>query len=125
MATSTRHTAPLVDISLPATPPQPHAVGRELDETIHAEDGTPLAARFFEPRARARGAVLMAGAMGVPQSFYAPLATWLAEEGYLAVTFDYRGMGQSRRGSLREVDADIVTWAEQDTGAVLRALQTR
>lgn len=113
MATSVR---PLIEASGAVEP---------VDETIHAQDGTPLAARFFEPGAYRRGAVLIAGAMGVAQSFYASLATWLAEEGYLVVTFDYRGMGRSRRGSLRDVDADILTWAEQDTQAVLRALQTR
>jgi predicted alpha/beta hydrolase len=34
-------------------------------------------------------------------------------------------MGKSRTGSLRRVRADIVTWAEQDATAVLRALETR
>jgi predicted alpha/beta hydrolase len=92
---------------------------------IRAQDGTELATRFFTPSGRARGAVLIAPAMGVPQSFYAPFATWLAEHGWVAVTFDYRGSGRSRRGSLRDVDADIVTWAEQDTAAVLRALEAR
>jgi predicted alpha/beta hydrolase len=41
------------------------------------------------------------------------------------VTFDYRGTGSSRRGPLREVDADILTWARLDTTAALRALQDR
>ena len=59
-----------------------------------------------------------AAAMGVPQSFYAAFARWLAAEGFHAATFDYRGMGRSRRGSLRDVEADILTWAEQDTAAV-------
>lgn len=113
MATLARH---LVDVSAPAEP---------LESFIPTWDGTSLAARFFTPRGRARGAVLIAPAMGVPQSFYAPFATWLADEGFVAVTFDYRGMGRSRRGSLRDLDADIVTWAEQDTAAVLRALETR
>src|SRR5690606_40663037 len=96
-----------------------------IDTVVLAEDDTALAARFYAPSGRARGAVLLVGAMGVPQSFYAPLARWLAAEGFLAATFDFRGMGRSRSGSLRGLDADILTWAEQDTGAVLRALQTR
>lgn len=95
------------------------------DTIVLAPDDTPLAARFYAPVGRARGAALIAGAMGVPQTFYAPLARWLAGEGFHVATFDYRGMGRSRRGSLRDVDADILTWAEQDTAAVLRALQTR
>ena len=113
MATLAR---PLVESDVPADP---------VDTVVHAEDGTPLAARFYAPSGRVRGAVLIAAAMGVPQSFYAAFARWLACEGFHAATFDYRGMGRSRRGSLRDVDADILTWAEQDTAAVLRALQTR
>jgi predicted alpha/beta hydrolase len=113
MATLVR---PLVDVSAPV---------EALDWTVLAKDDTPLAARFYAPTAHARGAVLIVGAMGVPQSFYAPLARWLAAEGFHAVTFDYRGMGGSRRGSLRDVDTDILTWAEQDTTAVLSMLRTR
>ncbi len=105
----------------PATPPTPHFD----DTTVHAADATPLAVRFYEPLGAARGAVLIVPAMGVPQSYYAQFASWLAREGFQVATFDYRGMGRSRRGSLRDVDADILTWAEQDTAAVLRALGDR
>jgi predicted alpha/beta hydrolase len=100
-----------------------------VDETITTTDGYPLAARFFAPPATLRGAwrgsVLIAPAMGVPQSYYQAFATWLANRGYLAVTFDFRGMGLSRRGSLRGLDADIFTWAERDAAAVLDALVAR
>lgn len=95
------------------------------DVALTTADMTPIAARFYTPSIAARGAVVIVPAMGVPQSFYAPLATWLAREGYHTVTFDYRGMGKSRRGPLSAVDADIITWAEQDTAAVLRALAVR
>jgi predicted alpha/beta hydrolase len=134
MATLVRRDSPVtpaIDVPAAAQPvpaqpvPAQPTPAQPADTTVTAQDGTPLAARFFAPSARTRGAVLIAGAMGVPQSFYAPFATWLAAEGYLTVTFDYRGMGRSRRGSLRDVDADVLTWAEQDTTAVLRALETR
>ena len=111
-------TSPLSGALRPAPPP--------FDErTVSTDDGAPLTARFFGPRTPARGAVLIASAMGVPQRFYEPFARWLAGHGFLAVTFDYRGMGLSRHGSLRDVDADIVTWAERDTQAVLHALAAR
>jgi predicted alpha/beta hydrolase len=91
---------------------------------VVTDDGTPIAAKLYVP-ARPKGAVFIVSAMGVPQSFYARFAQWLAAEGFASVTFDYRGMGESRRGSLRDVDADILTWAEQDTTAVLRELEHR
>ncbi len=71
-----------------------------LEEAIAAADGERIAARFFAPAGPARGAVLLAGAMGTPQDYYRRFAEWLAAQGYLAATFDYRGTGLSRRQSL-------------------------
>lgn len=92
------------------------------DETLVAADGTPLAAKLFSASGKARGAVVIVPAMGVGQRYYEPFARWLGEQGFHALTFDYRGSGASRQGSLRKVDADIVTWAEQDAQAALDAI---
>ena len=89
------------------------------------EDGTPITTRFYPAAQPAQGAVLIVPAMGVPQNYYRAFATWLAREGFHVATFDYRGMGLSKRGSLRDVDADVITWAEQDTQAVLTSLAAR
>jgi len=69
--------------------------------------------------------VLISGGLGIPQRFYLPFARWLAGRGYLVMTFDLRGMGESRRPehrrSLRGLQADMLTWARQDfTAAVAR-----
>jgi len=92
---------------------------------LAAVDGTPLAARHFAPAGPACGAALIAAAIGVPQTFYEPLATWLAAIGLHALTFDYRGIGLSRRGPLRQLDIDLTGWARLDATAALRALQDR
>jgi predicted alpha/beta hydrolase len=89
---------------------------------IATADGERLAARIFSPGRQAAAAVLMVPAMGVTQSFYRPLAAWLASEGCLVATFDYRGIGASRRGPLRELRADILAWAQLDCAAMLDAL---
>ncbi|MCK6406477.1 MAG: alpha/beta fold hydrolase [Rhodocyclaceae bacterium] len=97
-------------------------------ETIHAADGHALAARFYSPGESyptARGAVLIVPAMGVSQEYYADFANWLALHGYAAITFDYRGMGHSRRGSLRGFEADIFDWAKLDCAAAADALTQR
>lgn len=99
------------------------AAQRDID--VVTRDGHRLAARLFEPAGSARGAILLVPAMGVTQAFYRPLAAWLAAEGFLVATFDFRGIGLSRRGPLRELDVDIVGWAERDCGAVLDALAAR
>lgn len=92
---------------------------------IVTADGTPLAARIFQAAAAPRGAVLIVPAMGVPQSYYRAFAAWLADQGFVCATFDYRGMGESRRGSLRGLRADILTWARQDCAAMVDALSAR
>ena len=111
-------------VAIPKYLGEPSPTITDLD--VDTADHTPIATRWFAPNGPARGAVLIVPAMGVPQSFYAPLATWLAREGYHAATFDYRGTGASRRGPMSAyADTDIFTWAEQDTAAVLRALVAR
>ncbi|MBI2518042.1 MAG: alpha/beta hydrolase [Opitutae bacterium] len=93
-----------------------------IQQHILAEDGHALAARFYLPADPPRGAVLVVPAMGCAQAYYAPLANWLAAQGYLVATFDYRGIGLSRRGSLRGFAADIMTWARFDCGAMVAEL---
>ena len=107
-------------VAIPAQMPQ-----RCEPLELQAADGVPLAATHYAPGGHARGAVLLVPAMGVPQSFYVAFCTWLASEGFHALTFDYRGMGASRRGPLRDVDADIVAWGELDVAAALRWLEIR
>lgn len=97
--------------------------------TLRAPDGTALAATLFEPRGRMQGTVLVAGALGVTQRFYAPFAQWLAGRGQRVMTFDVRGIGASRAPqharSLRGLDADLLTWARQDFAAAVEHLAER
>lgn len=90
--------------------------------TFGARDGYPLAGRLFRPPDRTVAAALIVPAMGVAQPYYAAFAGWLARQGVLAATFDYRGIGLSRRGSLRDLDANVLTWARLDVPAALDAL---
>ncbi len=57
--------------------------------------------------------------MGVRREFYAHFAQYLADNGFHVLTFDYRGMGESRHGSLRGFDCDVTTWIEQDLASML------
>ncbi|MCB9545801.1 MAG: alpha/beta fold hydrolase [Myxococcales bacterium] len=90
--------------------------------TLTADDGTALAARLFRPAGTPRLAVLVNGAVGAPQRFYTALAAWLAERGALVLTYDYRGIGASRAGSLRGAPIDMLDWAQRDYPAALDAL---
>lgn len=95
-----------------------------LEKMITTSDGYAIAARFFLPRQTPLGSVLVAPAMGVPQVHYEPFARWLAEQGFLAGTFDYRGTGRSAPTSLRGFKADIIDWGQLDAQAMVDQLTT-
>lgn len=93
---------------------------------FQAADGFELSGQLYGDRATAQAALLIAPAMGVSQRFYADFAQWLAAQGFVVMSFDYRGMGASRpaalKKSLKGLDADVVTWAERDAAAAIRRL---
>ena len=78
-------------------------------ETIAVADGTKLALRVYEPDSPDRGSVVIGGAMGVRQDYYAPFAQWLAGQGWRVTTFDYRGTGDSAPGGQRPCAASRPT----------------
>jgi predicted alpha/beta hydrolase len=90
---------------------------------LQNDDGTRLGARLYAPAGTATAAVLIGPAMGVKQDYYAPFAQWLAAQGYVVMSFDYRGMGDSRpasaKRSLRGFDADLYDWARDFDTALL------
>lgn len=87
----------------------------------------PLSVRLFTPAVdAARGAVLIAPAFGVPQTYYTSFATWLSEQGYVVATFDYSGFAASLAAGdvpLKNIRANMLDWAD-DAGRVLTMLQT-
>ena len=96
--------------------------------TLKSDHGVSLAARLYRDEPAPKGAVLIGGAMGVRQDYYAPFAAWLAAQGYWVMTFDYRGMGDSRTPaharSLRGLNADLFDWV-RDYDAAIDALLER
>lgn len=96
-----------------------------METRVAATDGKLLAAHFYGPEGSPRGAVLLVPAMGTRQEFYRPLARWLAGEGFASATFDYRGIGRSLQGRLRDEPADLVDWARLDCAAMVDALAAR
>ena len=87
--------------------------------TVTTADGVELAATVYGDARACRAGVLIVPAMAVEQAYYEPFAQWLAARGHCVATFDYRGIGRSHRGPLRSVQADVLTWARLDTGAMV------
>lgn len=84
-----------------------------------------LALRHCTPQGQqALARVVLAAAVGVPQTFYSAFAEWLAARGYVVTTFDYRGHGASLHGPLRLAKADLLDWA-QDCLAVAQQLRAQ
>ena len=96
--------------------------------TLTSDEGVTLAARWYGGGEKPKGAVLIGGAMGVRQDYYQRFAEWLAAQGYAVMTFDYRGMGDSRRDaharSLRGFEADLFAWV-RDYDTAIDALRER
>jgi predicted alpha/beta hydrolase len=83
-----------------------------------------LSLRIYEGEAPAHNSVVIGGAMGVRQDYYAAFAEWLSSQGFRVTTFDYRGCGDSlpdtATGGLRGFKADLLDWAA-DYDAVVSA----
>ncbi len=79
-----------------AAEPQPVA--------FEATDGTPLRGHLF---GKGPTGVILAHMYPADQKSWFPLARKLAEEGYLAMTFDFRGYGESGGEKvISEIDRD-------------------
>jgi predicted alpha/beta hydrolase len=86
-------------------------------------DGAVLAGRLVRPRGRARAAVVLHGATGVPAGYYRAFADWLSAERDLAVlTYDYRDFGASAQGPVSRSQATMIDWGLRDQAAALAAL---
>jgi predicted alpha/beta hydrolase len=96
---------------------------------MRARDGRQLAAHWFGAMGfggtNARGAVVINGATGFPQSFYFKFAGFLAERGYDALVYDYRGMGKSAPKNLAKETARLSDWGLLDMPAALDAAVDR
>lgn len=67
-----------------------------------------------------RQLVVIACATGVRASYYHRYATFLAEHGFTALTFDYRGIGASAPADLRDFTARWHQWGTEDIDAAVR-----
>ena len=91
-----------------------HADDAHETAEIICGDGYRLHGHFL-PRAAGTSAglpVLISPATGVRQHFYLRFARWLAAQGHDVLVFDYRGIGLSLHGSLRDCKATLADWGQ-------------
>jgi predicted alpha/beta hydrolase len=91
------------------------------------EDGFSLGGMWFVPTgspAKISTVVVITCGAGIPAKYYYRFARFLAERGAAVLTYDYRGIGASREGSLRELKAGMEHWAGFDFAAALAEART-
>jgi len=87
--------------------------------TITTQDATPIAASVFTPTHAIKGGVIINSATGVSRRYYQSFANFLCEQGYMVISYDYRGIGDSRTLPAREPSQTMMAWGEQDFNAVI------
>jgi len=87
---------------------------------LQCRDGVTLAGTWIEPQGESRAVAVLNPATGVRRAYYRAFAEWLASRGYATLTYDYRGIGDSLSGPLRESSATLLEWGREDIPAALR-----
>lgn len=87
---------------------------------ITCADGVRLQGQLIRAHGGTPGLpVLLCPATGVRQRFYLRFAHWLAGQGHDVLVFDYRGVGLSLTGPLKDCRATLTEWGQQDQVAAL------
>jgi len=91
--------------------------------TITCTDGYSLSGRFYQSKQSTEQLpILICPATGITQGFYHNFSEWLSEQGFNVMVFDFRGIGQSLHGPLRESNASIQDWGQLDIPAAIDLL---
>jgi predicted alpha/beta hydrolase len=85
---------------------------------IEARDGFKLSATIRRPLTEIKGVIQMNCGTGIPQKVYSNLAIYLTQYGYVTVTFDYRGIGNSKPKNLKGFKAKIEDWGILDMTSI-------
>lgn len=86
---------------------------------LETADGYLLAATLFDPEKEVKRIVVIASALGVPRYFYFKFARFLAGQGFAVLTFDYRGIHESKGGNISGSEMKMEDWGRLDIDAAL------
>jgi len=94
--------------------------------TLLTDDGFPLGGTRWLSEGETRGVVLIAPATGAPHRFYVPFAEFLARKGFDTLTWDWRGIGDSRHEkSSRDPRLSMRAWGTEDLSAAIAWAERR
>lgn len=85
---------------------------------LQTSDHFPISARIFEPEIANSKLLLINSATGVKQQVYFSFAKYFAEKGFTVITYDYRGIGESKPHKMKGFEASMRIWGTRDFNAV-------
>ena len=91
--------------------------------TIDTQDGYRLGATVYTPSQCTDQCVIVNGATGVLRKFYDAFAQHLAQFGFVVVTYDYRGIGDSKPLLADAPKPSMLHWGQRDMDAVLNFVE--
>ncbi|MCU0341787.1 MAG: alpha/beta hydrolase [Spirosomaceae bacterium] len=92
---------------------------------IVCSDGVALAAILLLPSHSPKAVVQINSATATPKEYYLPFAQYLAENGFVACVFDYRGVCESATQPMKSYDFPYTDWGKKDMASVLDYLDGR
>jgi predicted alpha/beta hydrolase len=98
------------------------------DIELTATDGYKLAATVYSPDTTAPGTpqwIVIGCATAVPRGFYKRFCEYAASRGVQSIVADYRGIGGSKRGSLKGFKMDYADWSTLDLAAAVQYAHER
>jgi predicted alpha/beta hydrolase len=88
-------------------------------------DGVQLTATLHEPPGSSLGVVIVLPATGASRDRYDEFAAYLARRNWNGVTFDYRGIGESKLETHMAHTASMLAWGERDLSATIEWARSR
>jgi predicted alpha/beta hydrolase len=97
------------------------------ESVIQADDGYVLRGTLYTPDngGKVLALVLINSATGVRRQFYGRFADYLAGKGFAVLTYDFRGIAESRPENLRKFSSTMRDWPQLDTPAAIKYLSSR
>lgn len=74
----------------------------------------------FLPNNRPKAVIVLASAVGVKQTLYFKFSEYLKSHGFAVYTFDYAGIGYSRKAPLNGLDISASQWGANDLECVIQ-----
>lgn len=91
--------------------------------TLETSDHIFLSVSVFEPKLGNKKLVLINSATGVKQQIYFAISQYLADHGFTVITYDYRGIGESKPKVMTNFDANMRIWGAMDFKTITDYIQ--